>query len=220
VGTPQSAFLSARKEWDDRYGSLARGKRNWQLTASALMLLLLVATSGLVWLSTRNRVTPYVVEVDRHGQAVALGPAKPLEQADERFLRFILSLYIHDLRSLLTDGEAQKELIDRAYNHTAGVASDFLNRHFQDHNPFERAAKERVAVQVQSILPLSDESWQVQWTETATRLDARPTATTKWQAVLTVELHPPTNTETLLNNPLGLFVTEIHWTRILGDDSP
>lgn len=212
-----SDFLRARREWDDRYASLARGKRNWQLTALALMLLLLITTTGLVWLSTRHRVTPYVVEVDRHGQAVALGPAKPLAETDERFLRFALSLYIHDLRSLLSDSEAQKKLIDRAYDHTAGRASEFLNRHFREHNPFERAAKERIAVQVQSILPLSPESWQVQWIETATSIDGRPRATTRWQAVLTVELHPPTTTDTLLNNPLGLYVTEIHWTRILGD---
>ena len=213
-----ASFLRARREWDDRYAGLARGKRNWQLTALVLLLTLLVATSGLVWLLTRSRVTPYVVEVDRHGQAVALGPAKPLEEADERFLRFVLSLYIHDLRSLLADSEAQKGLYDRAYDHTAGAATDFLNRHFQDHNPFERAAKERIAVQVRSILPLSEDSWQVQWTETARNLAGRPLATSSWQAVLTVEMHPPTSTETLLENPLGLYVTEIHWTQTLGDD--
>jgi type IV secretion system protein VirB5 len=213
-----SPFLRARQEWDDRYASLARGKRNWQLTTLALLLTLLVTTSALAWLATRSRVMPYVVEVDRHGQAVALGPAKPLEEADERFLRFILSLYIHDLRSLLADGEAQKELIDRAYDHTAGAASDFLNRHFQEHNPFERATKERIAVQVRSILPLSKKSWQVQWVETARHFDGRPLASTSWQAVLTIEMDPPTSTETLLRNPLGLYVTEIHWTRTLGDD--
>ena len=75
-----SSFVSARREWDDRYASLARGKRNWQLTALALLATLFVCTGALAWLSTRSRVVPYVVEVDRDGQTVAVGPAEPLER--------------------------------------------------------------------------------------------------------------------------------------------
>ena len=215
----ETAFLRARAEWDDRYAHLARGKRNWQRITAALLVTLLVATLALAWLASQSRVTPYVVEVDRHGQAVALGPATPLEEADERFLRFVLSLYVHDLRSLLADSAAQKEVYDRAYAHTRPPATEFLSQYFHAHNPFERATKERVAVQVRSILPLSEDSWQVQWTEATHNLSGRHLNTASWQAVLRVEVDPPESTDTLLVNPLGLYVTEIHWTRILGAPS-
>ena len=32
-------YLQARREWDERYGDLALGKRNWQIASGGLMLL-------------------------------------------------------------------------------------------------------------------------------------------------------------------------------------
>ena len=211
----EPAFVRARQEWDDRYADLARGKRNWQLTACALLVAHLVTSSALAWLATQSRVQPYVVEVDRQGQAVAIGPAEALADPEERLLRFQLGLYIHDLRGVLADAAAQRRVLDRAYGHTRGPAIAFLNRHFREHNPFERARRQRVAVQLRSLLPLSEDSWQVQWDEISQTPDGREGESTSWQAILTVEIDPPTSTARLLENPLGLFVTEIHWTQTL-----
>jgi hypothetical protein len=36
-------YLQARREWDERYGDLVLGKRNWQITSAGLMLLSLGA---------------------------------------------------------------------------------------------------------------------------------------------------------------------------------
>jgi len=30
-------YLQARREWDERYGDLVLGKRNWQIVSSSLM---------------------------------------------------------------------------------------------------------------------------------------------------------------------------------------
>ena len=90
-----------------------------------------------------------------------------------------------------------------------------MNAHFLDENPFEVAEQSRVHVKVHSILPISDESWQVQWSETAFPVGVRQGERTSWQAILTLELDPPETTATLLTNPLGLYVTEITWTQAL-----
>ena len=79
----------------------------------------------------------------------------------------------------------------------------------------EASRHERVHVQVKSILPLSESSWQIQWTETAEPIQLGLGETTSWQAILTVEEDPPETTETLLTNPLGLYVEEITWTQTL-----
>ena len=110
----EAAFLSARSEWDSRFSDLARGKRNWQLAALGLLLANVTLAGGLTWLSTQARVTPFVVEVDRLGQAVAFGPAERLRKSDERLIRYQLGMLVHDLRTVLTDQEAQKEMIDKS----------------------------------------------------------------------------------------------------------
>lgn len=209
---PDPVFLRAQREWNDRFFGLARGKRNWQLAAAALLLVNVILAGALAWLSTQSRITPFVVEVDRLGQAVAFGPAEQLRQTDERLIRYLLGMYVHDLRTVVGDSDAQKDLLDRAYAHTRGRAVAFLNEHFSKENPFEAANRARVRVQVQSILPLSEKSWQVQWTETRDGAGARQGTSRGWQAILTVEIDPPETTETVLTNPLGLYVTEINWT--------
>jgi len=171
--------------------------------------------SGLTWLSTQARITPFVVEVDRAGQAVAFGPAERLRKADERLIRYQLGMLVHDLRTVLTDQEAQKEILTRAYAYSRGPSVAFLNDWFSRQNPFDRSVRSRVDVQVQSILPLSETTWQVQWVETLRSPGGKASETEHWQAILTVELDPPETTENLLLNPLGLYVTEISWIQTL-----
>lgn len=214
-GRKEPWYLEARREWDSRFGGLARSKRNWQLVALGLLLANVTLAGGLAWLSTQARITPFVVEVDRAGQAVAFGPAERLRKSDERLIRYQLGMLVHDLRTVLTDQDAQKEILTRAYAYTRGAAVAFLNDWFTRKNPFELAGRSRVEVQVQSILPLSETTWQVQWVETIRSPGGRTTETENWQAVLTVEIDPPQTTETLLVNPLGLYVTEISWTQTL-----
>ena len=204
-----------RREWDDRYSGLARGKRNWQLAALGLLAIDGLLAGGLIHLATQSRVSPFVVEVDRLGQAVAFGPAEQLRKTDERLIRYQLNLFIRDVRSVFSDAEVQKTVINRAYGHSKDAALGFLNDYFKKSNPFLREAEGTVTVQVQSVLRLSPSSWQVQWRETPIATGGRVGQEAAWQAVLGVELTPPETTDLLLVNPLGLYVTEINWTQVL-----
>ena len=64
-----SIDLKARQEWDERYADLVLGKRNWQITDAGMMAITLVLAFGMVWVSTRSKFVPYVVEVDKLGYA-------------------------------------------------------------------------------------------------------------------------------------------------------
>src|ERR1700685_2612572 len=68
-------YLQARREWDERYGDLVLGKRNWQITSAGLMLLSLILALGVVWMSVRTKVIPFVVEVDKFGYAITIPTA-------------------------------------------------------------------------------------------------------------------------------------------------
>jgi len=210
-----ASLARGRREWDDRYSGLALGKRNWQLAALGLLAIDGLLTAGLIHLASQSRVSPFVVEVDRLGQAVAFGPAEQLRKTDERLIRYQLNLFVRDVRSVFSDAEVQKTVINRAYGHAKDGALGFLNDYFKKSNPFLREAEGTVTVQVQSVLRLSASSWQVQWRETQLAPAGRVVSETSWQAVLGVELTPPETTDVLLVNPLGLYVTEINWTQTL-----
>ena len=65
-------YVEARREWDERYADLVLGKRNWQIASGGLLALSLILASGVVWLTTRSRFIPYVVEVDKLGYALTV----------------------------------------------------------------------------------------------------------------------------------------------------
>ena len=212
---PLVALDRGRREWDDRYAGLSRGKRNWQLAALALLAVDALLSAGIIHLASQSHVTPFVVEVDRLGQAIAFGPAEQLRKTDERLVRYQLNLFVRDVRSIFGDAEVEKTVINRAYAYAKGGALGFLNDYFKKSNPFLRAAEGTVTVEVQSVLRLSPKSWQVQWRETHLAPGGRLVSETSWQAVLGVELNPPDTTDALLVNPLGLYVTDINWTKTL-----
>src|SRR5438093_355157 len=74
IEEPTNPYLAARREWDERYGSLITRARNWRLIAILCASAALMQTAGLIALSLRAKVVPYVVAVDALGHQVAAGP--------------------------------------------------------------------------------------------------------------------------------------------------
>src|SRR5271169_2178351 len=82
-----SPYLAARREWDERYGDLITRARNWRTMAILCSLVALVATAGMVSLSERSHVVPFVVLVDNLGRPVASGIADQTSLNDDRLDR-------------------------------------------------------------------------------------------------------------------------------------
>jgi type IV secretion system protein VirB5 len=213
---PENPYLAARLEWNERYHGFIRAKRNWQIIAVAALVVDAVLGLGILRQASQSRVTPYVVEVDELGQSLVVGPAERSGPADPRLVRYQLAEFVRRVRSIVADGAAEKQLLDAAYAHTAGSATRFLNDHFKENNPFLRMRERTVSVDVTSILRLpASDSWQLQWTETHRGLDGAVLTRERWQALMTVEIRPGDTPEAIQQNPLGLFVTEIQWTKQL-----
>jgi len=220
-------YLAAREEFVSTFGDLARGKRNWQLAAFGLLALLGLVLAAYLRLSLGSRITPYVVEVDRLGQAVAFGPAEPLRATDLRVHVFTLGLLIHDLRTVSADPETQRDMLVAGYAFAAGPARATLDAYFADpaHDPRVLGRSVSRDVQITSVLRLpgggsagagaAGKTWKVAWRETERPRVAGPVHAAAWEAYLTLEQHPPTTAEGLLRNPLGLYVTDLAWSEIV-----
>src|SRR5437660_6659515 len=122
-------FLAARHEFMNAFGDLARGKRNWQLIAYALAGLLAVVALADLRLAASSRVVPYIVQVDRLGQVLTVGPAEDLKQPDQRLVASELARFIRSIRTVLPAAAAagQAEMLRRAYALVAPEAAAFLN---------------------------------------------------------------------------------------------
>lgn len=204
-------YRRAQYEWDDRYARQSRAIASWKAVAFVLLLVNGLVTAGLFWLAQQSKVVPYVIEVDKLGQATAFGPAAELRHLDQRLYRYQLSLLIHHLRTVHPDAVSQRHSLQAAYAFLAEPATTWVGNYFREHNPF--STNETVTAQVTSVLRLGqgDTAWQVQWYEDHYGLDGRKTGRAYFQGTLQIQIRPPKTTEVSLLNPLGLYVTQIDW---------
>jgi type IV secretion system protein VirB5 len=177
----------------------------------------LVATVGMVWLSARSRVVPFVVLVDSLGRPLALGLAEQASVGDDRLRRAVILDWIENLRMVTTDGIAQRRAIERVYAHIASgtSAQAFIGDFYRNDPPFKRAQTDTVSVEVKSVLPTSDRTFEVDWIETSRDLYGAVKSTDHWKGAFTIALNAPTDERQARVNPLGLYVTAASWAKVL-----
>jgi type IV secretion system protein VirB5 len=214
---PENPYLAARREWDERYGSLITRERNWRVIAFFCAMSSVLTVAGLVWLSAHSRIVPFVVAMDSLGRPVAAGPAEQTTTADDRIKRATLYSWLENLRMVTSDGVAQRKAIDRVYAYVASgsQAQAFISDFYRGDPPQKRAQTETVNVEVQSVLPTSDKTYEIEWTETARDLYGTVTQRGRWKAAFTIAVNPPTDEATARINPLGIYVTNASWGKLL-----
>ena len=90
-------------KWDERYGDLVTRAKSWRTMALVSGLIALVATGGMLWLSARSRVVPFVVLMDSLGRSLASGLADQASVGDDRLKRAELLAWVENLRLVTTD---------------------------------------------------------------------------------------------------------------------
>ncbi|MGV7120797.1 conjugal transfer protein TrbF [Sphingopyxis sp. 550A] len=211
---PATPYQRAGQLWDERIGSARVQAKNWRLMAFGGLVLTIGLSSGLVWQSMQSRVVPYVVEVDRLGEARAVAPAATEYKATDPQIAWHLGRFIANVRSRSLDPVLMRENWLSAYDFATERASLFLGEYARADNPFAEVGRRTVSVQVTSVVRASDSSFQVKWTEQEYERGSL-SGTSRWTAMLTVKIKPPRSTDVLRKNPLGLYVDAIDWSREL-----
>lgn len=211
---PETPYQRAGQVWDERIGSARVQARSWRLMAFGCLTLATGLSGALVWQSMQSRVTPYVVEVDRLGEARAVTPAEAAFQPTDPQIAWHLSHFITDVRSISLDAVLMRRSWLEAYDFATRRGAQFLGDYARSSDPFARIGERTVSVQVTSVVRASERSFQVKWTETAYERGSQA-GTSRWTAILSVVNKAPVNSDTLRKNPLGIYVDAIDWSREL-----
>ena len=209
---PDTPFHRAGQLWDERIGSARVQARNWRLMAFGGLALTTAMSGALIWQSLQSRVTPYVVEVDRLGEARAISEAEAGHRPTDPQISWHLARFIEKVRSVSLDPVLMRRDWLSAFDFASQRGAVFLGDYARSANPFGAIGQKTVSVQVTSVVRASDQSFQVKWIETAFDRGAQA-GTSHWTGILTVKLKPPASAEVLRKNPLGLYVDAIDWSR-------
>ncbi|MCB1465569.1 MAG: conjugal transfer protein TrbF [Rhizobiaceae bacterium] len=211
IGNP---YIAARMEWNERYGSYVKAAAFWRIVGITGMLMAVIGFSYALYQSTKVKLVPYIVEVDKLGTAATAGYPQQIEYADPRVVRATLGSFISNFRSVTPDTVVQKQYIDRAYAHlrSSDPATEKVNSWFRSNSPFDRAREKTVAIEVNNIVPLSNQSYQIDWTEYERDRQGKEIATRRFRGIATVTLTPPQDEAVIRLNPIGLYLMDFDWT--------
>jgi len=211
---PVTAYQKAAQLWDERIGSARVQARNWRIMALGTLALSTGLSVGLVWQSLQSRVVPYVVAVDRLGEARAVQPADRDYQPTDPQVAWFLAHFVAEIRSVSLDAVLMRQNWLAAYDFVTERGARFLDDYAQQADPFGEVGTRTVSVQVTSVVRASDRAFEVKWTESAYER-GNLSGTSHWTAILTLVRRPPSSPDALRRNPLGLYVDAIDWTQEL-----
>jgi type IV secretion system protein VirB5 len=213
----ESPYLNAQNAWLERYGSFIQQAYNWRLLAMLEAVAIIIGVFGLIYVAGQSKFIPYIVDVNQEGLPINVHLADQAGPVDQRVVHAELANWISNARSVVTDRIVEKQNIDGMFDmvQNNSAASGFLNSYYPvaDHSPFQRATSLTDAVQVTAILPVSNQTYVVQWTETIRDLNGRVTSTQNWEGSISVAFTPPTTEDQVIKNPIGMFITSVSWTQ-------
>ena len=210
TSAPVTPYQKAAQIWDDRIGSARVQAENWRYIAFGCLFLALASSAGLVWRSLQSTVTPYVVEVDELGAVQAVGPASIKYEPKDAQIAHHLANFLEQVRGISVDAVVVRQNWLDAYNFTTDKGAAVLNEYARTNDPFTNVGKRSRTVDVVSVVRISDDSFQARWVERNFENSAH-TSTERFTALMTLVIDPPTDAETLRNNPLGIFVHGLNW---------
>jgi type IV secretory pathway TrbF-like protein len=189
----------------------------WRLISIIEAIALIFVVVFCVYVAGQNRFVPYVIAIGEDGSTFKAHSAQQASTIDESVLRAELKQFIVKSRSIVADPVLEhSNITDGTYSMLTGDARAYIDAWYQtsEYQPFDRMKKETVEVDVSSIVHSGD-ALMVAWTETTrSAKDGKITGTEPWEATIRVDFRPPVD-EPNRNNPLGIYITFINWTKKL-----
>ncbi len=219
----ENPYITARRTWNDHVGSVISAKQTWQFLGIFCLLLMLISLGGVIHIGSQSKFVPYVVQVDKQGQTIAMGPVSATTTADPRVIHASVASFITDARLVTPDAFLQRKAIFRVYallspqDPAAVKMNEFMNGNAES-TPFKRAETEMVSIEIKTVLQQTKDTWQVEWLETLRdRQGEIKTPPFTMRALVTVYVAQPTSSTTdqqLRDNPLGIFVRDFSWSKV------
>lgn len=215
---PVTPYSAARQHWDDRLGTAVTNAAHWRLGFFALLFAALALTGGIVYAMTRSLVEPVVITIDKSsGETRVLGKAATRAYVPQQAeIAYFLGHLVRLVRTVPLDPVLVRRQWDEAYRFLRQSAAMKLNAWArQPDSPLNRVGAQTVTLQLQSVLPIAADTYELRWSQSTFGRDGVPKDTSTWTATFTVEFEPPTTEEAIAVNPLGIYVKDFAWHRDL-----
>lgn len=218
----ENPYLSARRAWNEHVGAVVSSRQTWQVVGILSLLIAFASVGGVIHIGSQSKFIPYVIEIDKLGETVAIGPVQASDVADPRVVLAAVSNFITNARIVTPDIALQRKAIYAVYamlspKDPATVKMNEWMNGTEESSPFKRAEKEIVNTEIKTVLPQTSDTWQVDWVETVRDRQGVVKEEKTMRALVTVYIAEPTSQTTeeqLRMNPMSIYTRDFSWSQI------
>ena len=208
----ETPYLRAAQQWDHRIGDARAQARNWRLMAFSSIAIAGIFAAGFTYEASRVKIAAFYVPVSEIGRPGHVEPVGNVYTPSNAAIIYFLSDWTRTMFAKPTDPIVARQDLLKDFSVLRGTAATSMNQWASANDPMKDLGHVARTVTINAVLQRSDQSWQVDWTE-STFTEGSKSSDLKYTGLFTVETVPPTNQSELLANPLGLHITAIDWSR-------
>lgn len=215
----ENPYLKLEKGWSDQLARERHKNAASLISVVVLAVALTISVLANLYLAVFREPTPYVLEIDEYNRVNFGGFLSTGNDIEEAYIPSQLIRFIENWRTVTPDNTMQKKLAKQLYcmlpDGSASLAS--MNGYFRksENNPFNLNKTHSISTTLNSVLPQTRQTWQIEWTETIRAHDgSQHKKPMRYKALMLVKKGKP-GPECMEGNPLGLYVSEINWTTVI-----
>ncbi|ADC73309.1 Type IV secretory pathway TrbF protein-like protein (plasmid) [Thioalkalivibrio sp. K90mix] len=197
-------------------GALEVERNRYFVALMAMAGVVAMLGAAIMALTPLKEVTPYVIETDNVGRtAVSDAQVREFEPTEIQ-LRYFLAEWTDHMMTVRPGVTTQN--LPQAFNKTEGTASRQFREHIDEYDPIGRATsnpERTVDTRIRSINFLPNQAVMIQF-HTLERGPDQADQRTDYSLAINYETYRPQTEEQILENPVGLVITNFNLTRDMG----
>ena len=204
-------WMTSKKRHVDIYQELASSVAQWRLAPFVMLVLIEVCVLTNLSLARSVKIQPYVIQVDEHGYAIPVSEIGA-SNVDARVVSSQIGAFIINSRVRMSDIAAQLKYTENSYKSVArdSKAMTLLNSYYREFPPANFLYP--VSLKILSVKPINNASYQASWTETVHAGEGKDQEF-GYLGTFNVVVSPPQNYSGLVDNPLGVYITDYNIIR-------
>lgn len=207
---PETPYMRARQEWDNRIGDVRVQAENWRLVAVFSLFIAAVLLVALLMSLALHQTKVFVAEVTKEGRVVNVAPIEVAYHPTTAQEEYFITNFIKLVRELPLDPVVAKKNWLSAYSFLTERGALKLNDYLRQNNPTALLGKQTTTIEITDINPVSDATFSVDWTENNVDINGQSIGQKKFTGVFTIILKAPKTQEKILQNPLGIYITDLN----------
>ena len=212
----ETPFDRTLSRYDTIIGEQCRENRTWRLIAVISMAAFFVSLFVMIWTVLKDtqekRYVPMLIALSDVGEATYFGEVNRMNYSSleipENAVEFQIKDFVEKAYTIPKDSHVLRNNLTKCYSALTSQSGNKFTIEMQKENPLEKFGTCLRSVQIESIIKVSKNSYQVDYFLRETTMDSSQTLSNKKiRTVFTIELTEPAE-EDRQKNPLGIYIAD------------